>query len=83
MVLSSVNEVREYIRTDLSEEHVAMIGRCGCGVESQALDREGGVKGERMVSVLVMVEADEVDGGSWDVASEGKEVAIVLYARGR
>jgi len=43
------------MRTDLSDEQVAIIGRCGCGVESQARDREGGVRGERRLRLLFIV----------------------------
>ena len=41
----------EYIRTDFSALHVAMIGRVGCGVVDHARARDGGVSGERRVSL--------------------------------
>ena len=61
MVERSVKDVREYIRTDLSDEQEAIIGRCGCGVESQARDSEGGVSGARRVILPSMVDADTLN----------------------
>lgn len=72
-----MKDVREYIRTDLSDEQEAIIGRYGCGVESQARDREGGVRGKRRVSLPVVVEADGVSGGEFKGAGGGNEVDIV------
>lgn len=72
-----MKDVKEYIRTDLSDEQEAIIGRCGCGAESQARDKEGGVQGERRVSLPGVVDADDVGEKECEVVGEGNEVVIV------
>jgi hypothetical protein len=47
----SLKFVSEYTRTVLSELQVATIGSVGCGAESHARSREGGVRSERRESV--------------------------------
>jgi len=42
IVLSKLKEVREYMRTERSEQAVATIGRFGCGEESQTRVLDGG-----------------------------------------
>ena len=51
--------MREYIRTVLSEEHVATIGRFGWGAVSQVLAREGGLKGLKSFNWLPVVLSGE------------------------
>ena len=48
------------MRTDLSEEHVATIGKLGCGVVSQARESEGGFRSESI----------EIDPGNDRVSSK-------------
>jgi hypothetical protein len=47
IVERSLKFVSEYTRTVLSELQVATMGRVGCGAESHARSREGGVRSER------------------------------------
>ena len=55
MVERRVNDVREYMRTDLSEKHTAIMGRSGWADADHARENEGGVMVDRRFSILHII----------------------------